>query len=730
MAHSSAQKFLGWLGILAGTLLTAGLRLRHLSQLEDVPARAGLTGLRAVASGDSAYHLRRIAWYSDHGQLLKNDPWTHFPSGNAVVWPDGFDLLAGALARLIGPPGSLDAALTAGIALVTVLSMATALLAGALAWRWTGQARAGLMASLIIAVHPGLQNYAQAGKIDHHSAEPLVTFGALGALLAVAETADLPRRRLAQGLSVIALLASLWLLPSSSLTVALLAVLAALRVLLAPHQTRQAVSRRLAVPLAVAGLLGLPLGLQSPFGAGGAAVGHALSLLQPGMLLTAGAALAAAGQVRGQGTPAALGAMAAMLGTVALALGLWPAGREALLGGGDFVQGRGYVGLIQESMSAWESGLERSAALLSVGFVALPALAWWGWRRDGQPAARVWTAAALIAGALALLQLRFAPLTAVPLAVMSAAALSQLAQEKPRGWSLAAMALLLLPGAVQIGQREPPLGRRVAVWQALRWLQAHDPQPQSATDPTAQPDHTLLASWSLGHDLLVFGGRANLCSPLIAPGQTRGLDACLQLTLGTTPEKTAALLEEFKPRWWLVTPWSLAAMRAYAAALGQNPSDFAAPGADGRMAPTRRGLCAPGQQLWHGLGSAPPDGSCRALPQWRLVWQAQGGAKLFAQVRGARVRLHGCLPGTLARLEARLAVGGEGALWLDMAAVQADGSADLATPWSTDFRSDNMRLIDQRVLCQRKASAEAIALDVSENAVQLGLAIDVSPPGL
>jgi hypothetical protein len=84
----------------------------------------------------------------------------------------------------------------------------------------------------------------------------------------------------------------------------------------------------------------------------------------------------------------------------------------------------------------------------------------------------------------------------------------------------------------------------------------------------------------------------------------------------------------------------------------------------------------------------------------------------------------------LARLEARLAVGGEGALWLDMAAVQADGSADLATPWSTDFRSDNMRLIDQRVLCQRKASAEAIALDVSENAVQLGLAIDVSPPGL
>jgi hypothetical protein len=586
------------------------------------------------------------------------------------------------------------------------------------------------VASLVIAVHPGLQNYAQAGKIDHHAAEPLVTFAALWALLEVADAQDPSRRRLAQGLSVIALLAALWLWPSSSLTVALLAALAALRVLLAPVQARQAVSRQLAIPLAVAALLGLPLGLHSPFGAGGAAVGHALSLLQPGMLLAAAAALAAAGQVRGQGIPGVAGVVAAMLGTAALALGLWPAGREALLGGGDFVQGRGYVGLIQESMSAWESGLERSAALLSFGFIALPALAWWGWRHNNQPAARVWTAAALLTGALALLQLRFAPLTAVPLAVMSAAALSQLAQEKPRGWSLAALALLLLPGAVQIGQREPPLGRRVAVWQALRWLQAHDPQVQSATDPAARPDHSVLASWSLGHDLLTFGGRANLCSPLIAPGQTRGLDACLQLTLGTTPEKTAALLEEFKPRWWLVTPWSLSAMRAYAAALGQNPSDFAAPGADGRMAPTKRGLCTPGQQLWHGLGSAPPDASCRALPRWRLVWQAQGGAKLFAQVQGARVRLHGCVPGTVARLEARLALGSEGAMWLDMASVQADGSAELATPWSTEFRSDNMRLIDQRVLCQQKASAVAIALDVSETAVQQGLAIDVSPPGL
>lgn len=135
MAQPWSEKSKGWVGIGAAALLTAGLRLRHLALLDDVPLRAGLPGLRAVASGDSAYHLRRIAWYSEHGALLRSDPWTHFPTGNQVVWPDGFDLIAGLLARALGPAGSLDAALTAGIALMTALAMATALLAGAVAWR-------------------------------------------------------------------------------------------------------------------------------------------------------------------------------------------------------------------------------------------------------------------------------------------------------------------------------------------------------------------------------------------------------------------------------------------------------------------------------------------------------------------------------------------------------------------------------------------------------------------
>lgn len=726
MAELHRARLHGWLGIGAALALTAGLRLRHLALLDEVPLRAGLEGMRAVASGDSAYHLRRIAWYSAHGELLQRDPWTHYPDGNALVWPDGFDLLAGALARLLGPPGSLDAALSAGIALVTLLSLAAALLAGAVAWRWAGQARAGVMAALLIAVHPGLQNYAQAGKIDHHTAEPPVTFAVLAALLAAADAALPAQRRLAQGWAVLGCLAALWLWPSSSLTVALLAALAALRVLLAPAGGRRGVALALAVPLAVAGLLALPLALQSPFGAAGAVTAQALSLLQPGMLLTAAAALFAAAQVRGDGGAGVLGSAAAMAGTAALALALWPEARLALLGGGEFVQGAGYVGLIQESMGAWESGLERSAALLSIGVAALPLLAWWGWVDDGRPAARVWVAAALVTAALGLLQLRFAPLSAVPLAVLCGAALHRLGEARPRGWSLAALALLLLAGAVQIGLREPPLGRRVAVWQALRWLQRRDPQPRSPLEAQARPDHSVLASWSLGHDLLTFGGRANLCSPLIATGQTRGLRACLLLTLGTDPAETEALLAEHNPRWWLVTPWSLAAMRAYAAAVGWSPDDFAARGADGRMAPTRRGRCTPGQQLWHAAGSAPADGSCRGQARWRLVWQAQGGAKLFARVRGARVYVSGCDPGAQVRLEARLDVAGQGWRWLDAATAAADGRAELATPWSSGFRSEGVALLDQRVSCRRGQSVAAAALLIDEAAVQQGLAVEVS----
>lgn len=707
--------------------LTAAVRLQELPQLRLGADRGAptLAGQWAVASGDSAYHARRIAWVSQHGQALSNDPWTHFPTGNQVVWPDGLDSTAGHLARLLGPPGDRNAAIWAGIALVTLLAAATAGLAAALALRLARRAPlAGLAAGLLIAFHPGLHNYTQAGKIDHHAAEPLFTFAAVAALLAAVEVHDPVARRIRQGLAAFLLVAALATWPSSALTVALVGGLAGVRLLLTAVEQRREVAGRLAWPLALAGLVSLPLGLLSPFGQGGAAVAQALSTLQPGLLLLGGAALLAAGQVRGVGLPGQVATAVVMAGAVALGLVLWVPGRQALLGGAEFVQGRGYVVLIQESMSAWETGLESSLATLSVPTLLLPWLAWHGWRRGADPELRVWVVAALATTGLAVAQIRFAPLAAVPLAALAAVALADLAAKSRPSWAAAALLALLVPGALQVQARLPPIGKRIAVWQALQWLQQRDPPRRDARQLGAKPDGAVLASWSYGHDLLAFGGRANVCSPLIAPGQELGLRACLKLALGAgSPREIEELLAYHQVRWWLTTPWSMAAMRAYAEALGLPAERYAVTAADGSVQLTRAGQCATGQHLWFANGSAAPDGSCQALPHWRLAYAAPGGgAKLFERVRGARLIVRGCPTGAAVRLVARLANGRQGWLWIAQATPNADGTAAVATPWSSGFRSDALQLLDQRLECGPNSAVP----NVSEEAVQLGLTVDTS----
>lgn len=718
---------LAYLAVGLAVALTAGVRLQHVMRLR-LGADQGaptLAGQWAVASGDSAYHVRRMAWVSQHGEALHQDPWTHFPKGNLAVWPDGLDSTGGWLAGLLGPPGDLNAAIWAGIALVTLLAAATAGLAAAVALRHTRQSPLGaLAAGLLIALHPGLHNYTQAGKIDHHAAEPLLTFAALAALLAAVEAEDTGARRIRQGLAALCLVAALATLPSSSLTIALLGGLAGVRVLLAAENQRRLVAQRLAWPLAWAGLLALPLALLAPFGRDGAAVAYALSALQPGLLWLCAAALVAAGQVRGEGGVGRLGSVAAMAGTAALGLALWTPGRQALVGGADFVQGRAYVVLIQESMSAWETGLTSSLATLSLPLVLLPILAWHAWRRADGPELRAWVVAAVATAALAVTQLRFAPLASVPLAVLAAVALVDLTGKRGTRWSAAALAALVLPGGLEIQDRLPPIGKRIAVWQALRWLEVRDPPRQDARQVETRPDSTVLASWSYGHDILTFGRRANVCSPLIAPGQEQGLRACLQLSLGAvTPQAAEQLLDDHKVRWWLATPWSMAAMRAYADALGQAPDRFVAAGADGVVALTQAGQCTPGQQLWFANGSGAPDGNCSALAQWRLAFVAPGGgAKLFERVRGAKVRMAGCPVGQPVRLVARLASGRQGWIWLAHAERLTDGTAVAATPWSDGFHSDTLRLLDQRLEC----GARSEALSIGEEAVQLGLSVDVT----
>lgn len=691
--------------LLAVLGLTAWARLRSLADLYR-------DGHWVVASGDSWYHVRRILWQAlGNGELVRDD-WVHAPGGNLCVWPAGFDGAGALLCKALGP--SLDSAVVAGFVLVLACAVATAGLAAIAARRYAKDpALATGVAGLVVALHPALHNYTQVGKIDHHAAEPLVTFLALAALIRTLAGAGWKWPVLA----VVGLVAPLLLWPSSAMTVALLAGWTAVGVLATAGDQRPTAGRRAAAVFGAAGLLALPLGWTAPFGEGGRVAAEALSLLQPGLLLLSGAsllAMTAAHQPgwRGRLKAAALGGTLAVVG-----LWLWDPGRAALLGGGDFVAGKGYVALIAESASTLESGPVAALGKLGWTILAAPLLVGWAVRDRGtprDPGLWMWSAALVAATAMAMTQQRFATLPVVPLAVLAGSACAQ-GWPKPRqAWIVSAAAILLAPGLYDVASRATPLARRAPVWQALDWLKARTPSPGDPWKPGTVPQFSVLAGWGFGHDLLAWGGQANVCSPLIAPGQTQGLQACARLILAD--DDIAGLVERHRIHWWIATPLPLVAMRAYGLALGDPADRYVVDLPGGERGPTAAGMCATAQVLMLANGSAPPDGSCKARPHWRLAHAAAGErAKVFERVAGAIVRGRGCAPRATARLQVRYQVGPAGYVWQDKALVGADGTWSIRVPWSSGYARDSVHVLDIQAGCEQLQ-----AVQVPEAAVQAG----------
>ncbi len=692
--------------------LTAGLRLRNLSDLH--------WGDRWFAvSGDSWYHVRRMLWQAQgHGPLHK-DAWVHVPVGNWVVWPDGFDALCAAAAAALG--GDRNAALWAGYGLVTACAVATTVVAAQVAGKLANDAhrlRAMAVAGLLVACHPGLHNYTQVGKIDHHAAEPLVTFAALAALLAVQRPARIGQQAWAIGL----VMAPLVLWPSSALTVALLAGWAGVALLVSEAEQRCAFSRRLALVFGAAGVLAVPLASASPLGQGGAVVAEGLSMLQPGLLAMAAAALLAMGirpQPGGRGR-----AWSALQGlaVAALVLAVWGPGRQALFGGGDFVAGKGYVTLIAESTSAAENGWTATLSLLSWPALATPLLLLWALRQRRQrPTVLVWAAALALGVALGVLQQRFATLSAVPLAVLAGAALAQVAERQVRpGVAYAIAGVALLPGLADVASRPLPLARRVPVWQALDWLAVHAPAAGAADNPLSKPTYAVMAGWGFGHDLLAWGGQANVCSPLIAPGQTSGLDACAELILATGDRPQ--LVQRHRIRYWIATQVPGAALRAYGVARGLPADRFVVDGADGSRQLTAEAECSNAQVLFYANGSASPDGRCAARPEWRLLHATPGErAKVFERVAGAVLTGRGCATGQVPRAEVLLQVGDQGYRWLAFGQSEPNGRWTLRLPWSTEGRRGDVRVVEVRAGCGALQRAQ-----VPEAAVQRGETIELT----
>lgn len=706
-ARGPTPRQLVWVVASACTLATVWLRTRHLDALHRGD-RWWLT------SGDSWGHVHRIQ-AAMTGEVPWRDPLAHSPDGLTWVWPPGFDWLVARAALVVGGGGQQDA-IGAGMAVVAAcgaLTTALAVVASASLRTGPGLALGALMAGVVAAMHGGLHNYLQAGKVDHHAVEPLLTFVALGCLLAACGSA---RWRAWAAVAGLALAAAVWCLPSSALTLGLVGGLGLVRVAVAEPGQHPLAARAWGLGLALAGLLSQPLALQSPFAAGGSAVAHAPSWLQPVAALVGAAAFAAAARVARSWV-----AVATTVGIGAGALLLWPAGRAAILGGSEFVAGRNHVAIIHESASLFDAGWRLTPDLANWSLPLVPVLCWFGWRgTENRPALRTWTAALTVGWLLTVAQSRFSTLQAVPLAVIAGALLAQAHDAGAWGRRLALGALVVtaLLGLVALDVRTPPLAKRVRVWEALDWLRANaDRTPREGKPPA------VLASWALGHEIRALAGLPNVCSPHIAPGQTAGLDACLTLHLDDGAGPNDALLDRHGVRYWLTSPLAMSAMRSYAETLARNPDLLAVRDHDDRLALTPAGSCINAHSLHYGNGSQSPDGSCRARTNWRLRFaSADLRAKVFERVPGALVRGGGCPAGGTATLTVRLQIGDGGDTWLVSAPVGPSGGFGVRVPYAADSAGKGVRVLGIEAACgDRRAHVQ-----VPEVAVAQGLPVDVT----
>ena len=664
-----------------------------------------------LLSGDSWYHLRRMALVADGAGLPDRDAWTHHPKGMVPHWPPLFDAAGGWLARLLGGGRArLDRVVVAGIALVAAAAAATF----GLVW-WMAASRAGpfagMLAVVALALSPAHHNYTRAGKLDHHAVEPLLVFLALEALLRAAAATGRTTWAWTAG-AAIAMVGLVATLPSSSVGVLLLAGAAGLRLLLSDDRRRAGLV--LAAAFAMAGRVALPVAWTSPMTRAGLVVSFNLSLLQPVLLLACGLGLAVAALISGPRWVAAL----AGTGAGAAILLLWPAGRTALVEGSGFVASEGFVALIDESQGLGVLGPRFVLPFLSFAVLLVPALLWWGVRR-GDVDRRVLAAVLATTTVLALLQVRFGVLLAVPLAILggiAGAGLVAWARRRDRGpvavaGVVATAAALLLPSVPFVTGPPAGLSARAPVWQALAWLRDHSDDPGDAWRPDVRPAWSVMAPWGFGHEVLVLGQRANVASPFIAPGETEGLSDALRFFIATSPSDAEALLQAHEARWVLTVPMPQATLVRYAGVLGLDPAGIS-PGATAATALHDR----------HGSAVA---GAPRSWDALRLVFVADGGgAKLFERVPGARLEGGGAVPGSEVLLRVDLDVAGSGWRWFTSARADDTGRFAIRVPYATDTAAPgNVRVLGAAV----RVNGQVTPVTVDEQAVQAGASILLPP---
>jgi asparagine N-glycosylation enzyme membrane subunit Stt3 len=474
-------------------------------------------GELVTLDGDSLYHLRRMRLIADQFPRVPwFDPLIAWPTGAAIPWAAGFDLLGASLIQLGralgGPAGGnlLVAALCPllGVAVVAAVIELGLLLGPPGPGRRGGALAAGILAALL----PQGLAISRYGRIDHHVAEALaMLLLARWALAVLPPWSEVPlRRRLFHELAGGAISAGAVLVfTGSPLYVALvLPLLAGAALLRERPELIGSGGPGLLLGAALAGLASAPAvaahGRTFAFGFP--------SWLQPLLLAVAGLAVCAVAFIgarvppgrRRVGLVLAGGAGLALLGLLLVPQGLG----QAVAGLREWLfKADPWLRTIDEFQPLLTNPGGVTGVLRFFGVAGLTAplvlpTAWMATRRawPGRAAGLLWLTSALTG--LTLLQGRFGRVFVPFLALASGLAVAWLAVRLRPDGRLASLAplvaaLALLDPAVRVGmgtRQDPVPNAMVEVARELRRR-------------PAGPDPGVMTPWDLANEVLTLAGR-------------------------------------------------------------------------------------------------------------------------------------------------------------------------------------------------------------------------------
>lgn len=727
------------------------------------------TGQAQVFYGgvDSYYHMRRVQLTIHHYPRVPFfDAYVNHPEGATLDWPATFDFV---LATLCLAGQHLSGSTRAAEVIAALFSPALGVLVCFLIYRLgrrLGGPGAGLVAGLLAALLPLLSGYSIVGRVDHHSAEPLLLTIPLLLLLWAMSSADparLQRRAATIGLSL-ALSITVW--PGAIVVSSLLYLALVVGILLRPGRKNRELRSRICCigvwSFAAACVSMSALSLLHPWAARGSFAYFAPSLLQPTLFAVAGAAFWLLTWLErlptdtnktfwARRTAAAAGLPLAAFGLLLLLVPDLRATLTAALG--YLFRTEAQISGVTESRPLLASGLsaavEQYTALAALAPVLVVYLFVQHQRNEAEQRLRLevcllWLLASL---ALALAQLRLGSLLA-PLwcALWGYAARDLyhwLRRRSGRPWLAGllvagALVLALLPTlALHRPVKIRGLPELVNSYDALRWLRDRAPSPGDAMEPKTRPRFSVLARWQLGHWLNYLAGQANVANPLgQTPVNLRGVGDSVRFFLAENPSAAHEILSRRQVRYVLVHPL-LEEIPLLTRHLGWPVERLLQRLPDGKLLVKPIYFRTMQTRLLHYDGRRFKQQGRRHAPlrRLRLVYECQrqlnelgrrlSYCKVFEVVRGARLAGR-ARPGERIELALRLRTNlGRSLLYRDSAVADALGRYRFTVPYPTGKAGSAVAAGPCRL---QHLDGALHSVRLSSRAVQLGETVDADPP--